>query len=186
MTQSTQHPRPSGATRLRAIPNALTLLRIAAAVAFPFAPVEARIPLVLFAALSDFLDGWIARRYALTSWVGALLDGIADKALTLAVLFTFTLEGTLTLWQLLLVMTRDVAVVAIAIHLAWHRAWPEFTRMSARMPGKVTTVAVFLLMAVLLLAPGLTWLAVWPAIILSVLAAIDYVLIFLSIDVKRR
>jgi phosphatidylglycerophosphate synthase len=168
------------------IPNTLTILRIAIAAIFPFAAPVWRIPLVLVAGVSDSLDGWIARRFRLTSWVGALLDGIADKALTLSVLLTFTLEGSLAWWQLVLVMTRDVAVTAIAVYLAWNRAWPEFTRMSARMPGKVTTVAIYLLMAALLLAPGYAWIAVWPTAILSVLAAVDYVLIVLSVDVKRR
>jgi phosphatidylglycerophosphate synthase len=77
-------------------------------------------------------------------------------------------------------------VTAIAAYLAWHRAWPEFTRMSARMPGKVTTVALFLLMGALLIVPAYAWLLVWPAAILSVLAAVDYVLIFLSVDVRSR
>lgn len=170
----------------RAIPNALTVLRIAIAAWFPWAPGAWRIELVLVAAISDFFDGWLARRYGLGSRLGALLDGIADKALTLSVLLTFTIEGTLAWWQLLLVMSRDIAVIAIAIHLAWHRAWPEFTRMSARMPGKVTTFVLFGLMAVLLLAPEYSWVALWPTVVLSVLAAVDYVLIFLSVDVRRR
>lgn len=185
MTSDPSQHRPAVHPLTRAVPSTLTMLRIAAAAAFPFAPEEARIPLVGFAAASDVLDGWIARRFGLTTWVGALLDGVADKALTIAVLLTFTLEGTLAGWALGLVMCRDVAVAAIAVHLAWHRAWPEFTRMSARMPGKVTTVAVFALMAALLLAPAYAWLALWPAIVLSVLAAVDYVLIFLSVDVRR-
>lgn len=170
----------------RAIPNALTLLRIAVAAWFPFSPVAWRIGLVLVAAASDFFDGWIARRYSLGSRLGALLDGIADKAISLSVLLTFTLEGTLAWWQLVLVMTRDIAVIAIAAHLAWHRAWPEFSRMSARVPGKVTTFVLFAFMLALLLAPRYVWIAFWPTAVLSVLAAVDYILIFLSVDVKRR
>lgn len=175
--------RPKG--WLRVLPNALTVLRVALAAAFPFVQPEWRVAVVLVAAVSDFLDGWIARRFDLSSWVGALLDGFADKAITLAVLLTFTFEGQLAWWQLVLVMTRDLAVAAIAVCLAWWRAWPEFSRMRARAPGKVTMVAIYALMAMLLLAPHWAWIALWPAAVLSVLAAVDYVLIFLSVDPRR-
>ncbi len=168
------------------IPNALTLLRIAIAAWFPWSPEPWRLGLVAVAAASDFLDGWIARRFRLGSRLGAILDGIADKAITLSVLLTFTIQGELAWWELVLVMARDIAVIAIAAHLAWHRAWPEFSRMSARMPGKVTTFALFALMGVLLLAPRYAWVPLWPTVLLSVLAAVDYVLIFLSVEVKGR
>lgn len=158
---------------------------MALAAGFPLVPAEWRVAVVLVAAVSDFLDGWIARRFNLNSWVGALLDGFADKAITLSVLLTFTVEGQLAWWQLVLVMTRDLAVAAIAVCLAWWRAWPEFGRMRARAPGKVTMVAVYALMAMLLVAPGWAWIVLWPAAVLSVLAAVDYVLIFLSVDPRR-
>lgn len=167
------------------VPNGLTVLRLAIAGWFPFAPESTRIALVLIAASSDFLDGWVARRYHLTSWVGALLDGIADKAITLSVLLTFTIEGTLAWWQLLLVMSRDVAVVAIAAYLAWCRAWGEFTRIAARQPGKVTTLFVYALMAVLLIAPDFAPWLLWPACLMSLLAAFDYVVVSMSVAPER-
>lgn len=182
MTDADQPTRSPLALRL--IPNALTLLRIAAAVYFPFAPAAGlwRAALVLFAAGSDFLDGWLARRLGATSWVGAVLDGVADKALTLCVLLTYSLEGSLAWWHLGLVMLRDIAVLAIAAYLAWCRAWGEFTRVAARQPGKVTTVFVYALMVALLLAPKYAFVAVWPAAIMSLLAAIDYVIVCLSVE----
>lgn len=170
---------------LRALPNVLTLARLALAAIFPLTAPSWRIAVLVLAALSDFLDGWIARRYRLATWAGALLDGVADKAMTLAVLLTFTVEGQLAWWQLVLVMLRDVAVAGIAACLAWWRAWPEFRRMGARAPGKVTTVFIYLLMVMLLLAPGFAWIILWPTIVMSALAAIDYVLIFLSVEPER-
>lgn len=171
---------------LRLIPNFFTLVRIAVAIGFPFAPASWRIGLLVLAGVSDLLDGWIARRFGLTSWVGALLDGIADKALTLAVLLTFQMEGVLSWYALVLVMARDIAVTLIAAYLATRRAWREITHVTARAPGKVTTLAVYLLMAVLLVAPGYSAWVLWPAGILSVLAAIDYGIIFLSVQPERR
>lgn len=168
------------------IPTALTLLRLAAAAYFPFAPESWRIGLVLFAAGSDFVDGWLARKWGVTTWYGAVLDGVADKAITLAVLATFTAEGVLAWWQLVLVMSRDIAVAAIAGYLASYRAWAEVTRVTAREPGKVTTLFVYALMAVLLVAPDYSAWVLWPACVMSILAAIDYVLVSLSVQPQRR
>lgn len=183
------NPRPNQSRPsvwVRLTPNTLTILRLGIAVVFPFAPPDWRIGLVVFAAASDFFDGWLARRFNLTSWIGALLDGIADKALTLSVLLTFTLQGDLTWWQLGLVMTRDIAVAAIAAYLAWCRAWPDFTRVAAREPGKVTTLFVYTLMLVLLVKPEYAVWVLWPTAVMSLLAAIDYVLVTLSVEPSRR
>lgn len=162
------------------------MLRLACAAVFPFVDPSWRIGIVLFAAGSDFLDGWIARRYSATTWQGALLDGIADKAITLSVLLTFTLPGDLAWWQLALVMTRDLAVLAIAVYMASFSAWSEFTRIAAREPGKVTTVFVYALMAMLLVFPEYAAWVLWPTCIMSILAAIDYVLVSLSVEPQRR
>lgn len=184
MNQQSGHLRtPSG---LWLIPNALTLLRLAAAAAFPVASPWWRIGLLLGAALTDLLDGYLARRYRLTNWWGSLLDGIADKAITLSVLITMSFEGHLAIRQIALVLVRDFAVVAITGYMVWRRAWPEFTRLNARMPGKVTTIMLFILMLALLIAPEWAWIIYWPTVLFGILAAIDYVLIFLSVDLDRK
>ena len=160
------------------VPNALTLLRLAIAGYFPFAAAGWRLPLVLVAATSDWADGAIARRFKLTSWVGSLMDGIADKAVTLSVLATFAHEGVMAWWHLGLVLTRDVTVGVIAAYTALRREWAQFKSMTARWPGKLTTAGVFVLMGVLLVAPAYAPWALWPTIALSVIAGIDYFMQF--------
>lgn len=70
------------------LPNQLTVLRLIATALIPLAyllphPVSDGIVLVLFivASVTDFFDGWIARRYDLATRIGAMMDPIADKAL---------------------------------------------------------------------------------------------------------
>ena len=76
-----------------------------------------RLALVAGASISDWLDGWLARRREHgTSW-GALLDPIADKTFVLSALAAFLLEGSLSLGQLLVVLSRGDAQ-ALA-HLAF-------------------------------------------------------------------
>lgn len=171
-------PRLRGRAAWRAVPNLLTVARLIIAGVFPFLPPPWRLPVVLFAAASDWADGFIARRFGLASFTGALLDGIADKAVTLSVLATFAHEGLLAWWQLALILTRDFTVGLIAAYTALRREWPQFKKMVARWPGKLTTFAVFAYMAALLVAPDHSAWLLWPTIALSVAAAVDYAAVF--------
>ncbi|MFH6783186.1 MULTISPECIES: CDP-alcohol phosphatidyltransferase family protein [Methylobacterium] len=66
------------------------------------------------AGLSDGIDGFLARRYALTSRLGAILDPLADKALMLAVLVSLTFAGILPAWFPALLVSRDTLTVLAA------------------------------------------------------------------------
>jgi cardiolipin synthase (CMP-forming) len=158
--------------------NVLSGLRLALALSFPFLPSEGhyRVTVVAVGGLSDALDGFLARRFKATSWAGGLLDAIADKAFVLAVLLTLTLDAAVPLepWHVVLLLSRDVAVAAVAGYVALRRAWPEFRRMPSRPLGKATTVGQFAVMlAALVWREGVGWLLV-PAVALSILAAGDY------------
>ena len=161
---------------IRPVPNILSVLRIAAAGYLPFAPSSWRLGLVLFAGISDWLDGFIARRFHATSPSGALLDGIADKAFVLAAVITFVGAANIPLWQGLVVMARDLTVAAIAAYAVFKRAWAAFGHMEARWAGKLTTAFAFPWFATLLI-PALEP-ARWPFFVLaaacSVWAALDY------------
>ena len=74
----------------------------------------ATIAIFLTAALSDGIDGWIARRYRLKSPLGAILDPIADKGLMLTAIITLSVTSwpyELPLWYPVLVIARDVMIV---------------------------------------------------------------------------
>jgi cardiolipin synthase len=72
----------------------------------------------LIAGASDGIDGWIARRFDQRSELGAHLDPIADKALIVSIFVTLGIGGDLPGWLVLVVVTRDVAIVG-AILLSW-------------------------------------------------------------------
>ena len=137
---------------------------------------------------SDGLDGFIARRYHATSIPGGLLDGIADKLLTLAVLATLTVEGGITVWQAGLVLARDVVVAAIVVYPLAARRSDALRHMPSRLAGKITTAAVFVWFTALLIpvATGVSW-TVWTiAAVASSIAAVDYVATFLRRRVQLR
>jgi phosphatidylglycerophosphate synthase len=104
---------------------------------------------MLFAiGISDVLDGYIARRFKLASWAGALLDAGADKLVQLAGLafFAFGAEAAfvmLPLWFFALVLARDVVLSVGALVLYLLRERPP---VEHQIHGKLSTVGVFALL----------------------------------------
>jgi len=101
------------------IPNLITVLRIllVAPIAWALLQQEFVLALVLFfvAGFSDGLDGFLAKHYGWTSRLGALLDPLADKALLVTCYAVLVWIGLLPLWLLVLVVARDVVIVAGAL-----------------------------------------------------------------------
>jgi cardiolipin synthase (CMP-forming) len=162
------------------IPNVLSGLRIVLAVAFPFAPPSWRLGLIVAAGLSDGADGILARKLGVTSWQGGILDAVGDKLFTLAVLGTFTVEGRLAWWHLLLVISRDLVVAGIASYAAALRLWGAFRKMAASPLGKLTTIVNFALMVALAAWEPAVGPLLVAAVVLSVLTGVDYIQRFMQ------
>ena len=100
---------------LRHLPNMLTGLRLAAAPATAglLALGHFNVAFGVFAAagLSDAVDGYLAKRFGLTTRLGRILDPAADKALMLAAFVTLALKGDIPAWVAALVVGRDVGIV---------------------------------------------------------------------------
>ena len=81
------------------------------------------------AALTDLLDGYVARRSGSQSRLGAFLDPIADKLLLTASFVTLTYLKALPFWIAAVVITRDVILVggAFVIHMLGARIYPRPT-----------------------------------------------------------
>ncbi len=114
-------------------------------------PVEwqrfAAIFVFLLAAVSDGLDGYVARRYNQRSPLGVYLDPIADKGLLLSGVITLSLTnwndvdpqyGKFPLWFPILVITRDAVILVGAVIL--HLLIGEKMRVKPHWTGKVATV----------------------------------------------
>lgn len=101
------------------IPNIITVLRIVLVVPIAWLLLDHRygLALLLFfvAGVSDGLDGFLAKHYGWTSRLGALLDPLADKALLVTCYAALTWNALLPLWLLVLVVARDVVIVAGAV-----------------------------------------------------------------------
>ncbi|HEY3729717.1 MAG TPA: CDP-alcohol phosphatidyltransferase family protein [Steroidobacteraceae bacterium] len=110
---------------LRHLPNLICLLRIALVwpIVLSIAQVRYERTLVLFfiAALSDGLDGFLAKRFHWESALGTLLDPLADKLLLVGVFLVSTWYGLMWLPLTIAAVSRDVLILlgSLAFHLGW-------------------------------------------------------------------
>ena len=104
------------------IPNLITLGRIllVPVVVWAIAAGEMLLAFGLFlvAGLSDAVDGYLAKRFNMTSELGAYLDPLADKALIVSIYITLGIAGTIPRWLVILVVSRDIMIVG-AVMLSW-------------------------------------------------------------------
>lgn len=159
---------------LRLLPNALTLLRVALAAAFPFVPASWRLAMLGVALSTEYLDGALARRFGWTSRFGRVLDPIADRCVFASVAVTLLLDHGLTGWQLLALGARDLLVAAGALGFAARGHAQVLSKMRPRLPGKLTTALQYLALFWVLLTAALPDLLVAAILSLGLLAAAQY------------
>ena len=159
------------------LPNLLSSSRIVLAggfIAVGSSPV--RVWIIGAAALTDFLDGWLARRVHATSRWGALLDPIADRFFVLTVVGTFVFGGLLSTPAYFVLLLRDLAT-AVGFLVARAIPWLRPIEFKARILGKVVTVLQLFTLAAVLTAPRLVSVLLVGVAITSLLAIADYTLV---------
>jgi phosphatidylglycerophosphate synthase len=101
------------------LPNLITLARILAVPVIVyvmlFGHYTAALWIFVAAAVTDALDGAIAKQFSVESEVGAFLDPLADKALLLGVYVLLGYTGHIATWLVILVVFRDFLIIAGAI-----------------------------------------------------------------------
>lgn len=106
------------------------------------------------AALSDGIDGFIAKRFDQVSELGRFLDPLADKVLLVSVFIALGQQGYLPSWLVILVVSRDILIVG-AFLLSFTTGLP-FSRTPSLL-GKTTTTGQLILAGVVLAGAGLGW-----------------------------
>ena len=152
--------------------NIVSLSRIALAVAFVLArtPLQ-QVLLVAAAGLSDFIDGFIARRFNQRTRVGEILDPITDKLFVATVVATLLVRGRMSVLSALLLMLRDL-YNALAFLVIRVRRLP--IRMNARFSGKVVTALQMVTIVAFVLWPGQVLPFLLATIAVSVYSIFDY------------
>jgi len=135
---------------LSQIPNGITSSRILIALLFPFCPESWHLPLILIGLASEFLDGFIARVCNWTSYLGQVLDPVADKLFVLSISLTWIVLNRITLQQWLLFALRDFGVLLIFLLLLASGRVRTVRSVKARFPSKLTTAFQYLLFLMVL------------------------------------
>jgi phosphatidylglycerophosphate synthase len=153
------------------VADVLTVLRLPLAAAFLLVAAPAwRLAIVAAAALSDFLDGRLARRLG-PSRVGVVLDPVADKLFMLAAFLAVAHQNLLTWWEIALVLSRDI-VAALAAGAVWVLGRP--LTLPARAGGKAVTVCQLLTLVAFIAQSPLVRPLAWATAAISMYAIWDY------------
>jgi cardiolipin synthase (CMP-forming) len=172
-------------TAIRTVPNAVTLVRLLLMPVCAYLLATGRFGwgLVLTAVVgsTDWVDGWLARRYGQVSRLGQLLDPLADRLLIASVAIALVVQGVLPWPAAALLLARDLILLA---------GWPLVRRRGIEPPeviflGKAATLVLLLALPILTL--GATGLAVadaarllglallWSGVVMYYLAGAVYV-----------
>src|SRR6476659_231815 len=128
------------------------------------------------ASITDWLDGYLARRRRQVTWLGQMLDPIADKLLTSAAFISLVQLGLAAAWMVALIIGRECAITALR-----SLAYTKGITIPASPLGKIKMVSQ--VTAILLLILGwrpLPWLApigyaaLWVVMLTAVVYAVDY------------
>jgi CDP-diacylglycerol--glycerol-3-phosphate 3-phosphatidyltransferase len=124
------------------LPNVLTVLRVILTGILIYCFLQdglgpLLIALILFtaASLTDYLDGYIARKHNLISSFGKIMDPIADKFLVLSVFFIFMRKSLIVGWMFYFIFVREVVITVLRL-IAMNRG----KTLAAEGAGKLKTV----------------------------------------------
>ncbi len=129
----------------------------------------------LLASLTDFLDGFIARRRQQITKLGKLLDPAADKLLTSAAFISLVELGLAPAWMVVVIIAREFAVSSLRSLAA-----SENVVLGAMASGKIKTVSQIVAISLLIIYnqlgqfERLATISLWVALITSVYSGVEY------------
>ena len=181
----------------RHLPNAITLARVALVIPLVWTiaqrQFDAALIIVAIAGFTDALDGFLAKRCGWQSWLGGVLDPIADKLLLIACFVSLSIVGALPGWLMGLVVGRDlvIAVGAAAYHYLIGFVTPQPSILS-----KITTcIQITMVLAVLVdltswfsLPQSLLAALGWLTTLATIVSGVHYVVVWSrkALHAKRR
>ena len=125
--------------------------------------------LFVLASATDFFDGYIARQWNQMTMLGAILDPLADKMLTLAAFLGLMMIGEASAWAIYIIIVRELFITGIRTV-----AVSEGISVKASWAGKVKTVAQMIAIGFLLMHWPFASELLWFAVFLTVYSGLEY------------
>jgi len=170
---------------LRHLPNAICVLRIALTIPVVLAlqreAYELALVLFAIAAVSDGLDGYLAKRFHWTSELGKFLDPFADKLLLVAVFLACAWQGLVPAWLAAAAIARDVLIGAGALVF---KLWFGVINGRPSWVSKLNTaLQILVLIAAIVQA---MWWVIWPEVFAALTVLTLATTIFSGADYVAR
>ena len=178
---------------MKVVPNVISIFRICLVPVFIVAYFtdihDTKLYAILvyaIAALSDFFDGFLARKFKASSNLGKLLDPLGDKVMTFAVILCITIDGFLPVWTVIVVGVKEIlmAIGGFVVHKVAHVEIP-----ASNIIGKVSTVVFFLVCVSVMLfeiPPNAVTAMISGAILLALLAFASYIKTYSAVMKNRE
>ena len=165
------------------LPNKITIFRV---IMIPFFLVLLLMPEIpynrflaagvfLIAALSDFADGYIARKYKLVTNFGKFMDPLADKLLVCSALICFVELKQIPAWIVIVIISREFIISGFRLI-----ASDQGVVIAAGWWGKLKTNAQMVMSVMLIVDFNYTWInileqvAIYLSLILTIISLVDY------------
>ena len=179
---------------MKAVPNIISVFRICLVplfvVVYFYDGNDTKIYAVLvyaLAALSDFLDGYLARRYKAASNLGKVLDPLGDKMMTIAAMICITIDRVIPIWAVIVAVVKELMMGAGGIVL-FKKARTEIP--PSNIIGKASTVVFFLVCVTLMLLKNIPHSVavalISTAIALMFLALASYIRTYITVMKNRE
>lgn len=166
------------------LPNKLTVLRVILIPFFVFFLLYQQgtnqlfryiaVAIFIAASITDWMDGYIARKYHLVTNFGKFMDPLADKLLVSAALICLVELGQIPAWMVIIIISREFIISGFRLV-----ASDQGIVIAASYWGKFKTVfqmfAVILLIVDFQVLRLLTVACVWGALILTIISLLDYI-----------
>jgi len=171
------------------IPNILSAFRIALIPFFVYQVIMGNMLvagiILIISALTDIVDGYLARRFKWVTSLGKILDPAADKLTQVSICVLFVVQFTQFWVFFIVLLLRDMTMLVAAGYFVKHKM--QLT--GARWFGKISTVVFFVSMIFIALFPGLPLIYIYILLALTtftaVIALIMYVPEFIRFKRKR-
>jgi CDP-diacylglycerol---glycerol-3-phosphate 3-phosphatidyltransferase len=166
------------------LPNRLTILRVLLIPVFvalfmintPLSQVLAALTFIA-ASVTDWMDGWYARKHKQETDFGKLMDPMADKLLVMAALIALVAEGRAPWLAAMLILAREFVISGIRLV-----ATAQGRVIAADLLGKYKTALQMVAIPMLILSPALgAWCAVggelllWVSVLLAIASCVHYI-----------
>jgi cardiolipin synthase (CMP-forming) len=176
----------SASSRVLTVPNAITAVRLLCIPLFVWLlfGADAQGPAAILLAVlgaTDWIDGYVARRFGQVSTVGKILDPVADRLLIATAVISVVVYGAVPVWFAVLTIAREIVVAVVALTVAAMGA----TRIDVLWVGKVGTFGLMFAYPTFLLGYGtaswqdpirvIAWVTGITGLVLAWIAAIAYI-----------